>query len=176
MRIADGRPVGYRLVVECRGVRRLVCGEGMPGGIMSTLYTAYNLDKLMAGLGKHLHYVWTCTSPMHVTPPAKLYVTRSCTLCLVYSNTDKPDIHRSPCDLLPYSWTGKALPRTPAVPASCAVSCQDLSKEQALIVDPCGGWTTMEACVRTRRKFVGSDVRRDCLDKARQRFSDVMAA
>ena len=76
-----------------------------PNGIMATLYTANNLNQLLAGLDKHLHYVWTCTSPMHgATLMRRPYVTRSCTLCVVCSNTDTPEIHRSPCDLLPFSW------------------------------------------------------------------------
>jgi hypothetical protein len=32
---------------------------------MATLYTARHLDRLLAALTKHLHYVWTCVSPMH---------------------------------------------------------------------------------------------------------------
>ena len=42
-----------------------------PGGVMTTLYTAHALDRLLAGLAKHLHYVWLCVSPMHGSRPSR---------------------------------------------------------------------------------------------------------
>jgi hypothetical protein len=145
-----------------------------PNGIMATLYTANNLDRLLAGLGKHLHYVWTLVSPMHgVTLLHKPFVTRSCLLCVVFSNTNTPDIHRSPCDLLPYSWPETT--RWHEHQQSLSVVqylVEHFAKEGDLVCDPCsGGWTTMEACWRTGRRFIGADNRPDCLNVARQRFA-----
>ena len=150
-----------------------------PNGIMATLYTASNLDQLLAGLGKHLHYVWTCASPMHgATLMRRPYVTRSCTLCVVCSNTNTPEIHRSPCDLLPFSWRerNRYHEHQQSLPV-VQYLVEHFAKEADTVCDPCsGGWTTAVACWRTRRKFVGSDNREDCLEVARRRFRDVMAA
>jgi hypothetical protein len=105
------------------------------------------------------------------------FVTRCCTLCVVYSSTATSNIHRSPCDLLPYSWREK----TPwhehqqSLPVVQYV-VEHVAPENCLVCDPCsGGWTTMEACWRTGRRFVGSDDRADCLDKARGRFAEMQA-
>ena len=145
-----------------------------PGGIMATLYTAYNLDKLLARLSKHLHYFWTCVSPMHGS--ARLhtpFVTRCCTLCVVYSSTDTPHIHRSPCDLLPYSWREKNPWHENQQSLSVVQHLvEHFAREGDLICDPTsGGWTTMEAAWRTGRKFVGGDIRPHCLDLAQRRFA-----
>ena len=51
---------------------------------------------------------------------------------------------------------------------------EHLVKEGSLVCDPLsGGWTTMEACWRTGRRFVGGDNRHDCLEKARGRFEEM---
>lgn len=148
-----------------------------PGGIMTTLYTAYNLPLLLAELGKHLHYVWTCASPMHgcVPRPYTAFITRSCTLCVVYSNTTQPFIHRSPSDLLPYSWREKTKWHEHQQSLSVVqYLVEHFSRENDLVVDSCsGGWTTAEACWRTGRQFLGSDDRANCLDVARDRFASV---
>jgi hypothetical protein len=148
-----------------------------PGGIMATLYTAYNLNRLLAGLDTHLNYVWTCTSPMHgATLLHQTFVARSSTLCVVYSNGE-PDIHRSPCDLMPYSWMEKKYHNHQQSLPAVLYMVEHFAREGSLVVDPCGGgWTTAVACWRTRRKFVGSDNRENCLEVARRRFRDVMAA
>ena len=80
-----------------------------PDGVVTTLYTGYNLDRLLATLTKHLRYVWMCVSPMHgcVPRPYTAWITRCTTLCVVLGNTKKPFLHRSAQDLLPYSWREK---------------------------------------------------------------------
>lgn len=158
-----------------------------PGGIMATLYTASNLNRLLAELDNYLEYVWTCFSPMHGSMRLnKPFLTRCCTLCVVYSTkTAPPNIHRSPCDLLPYSWREKhpwhehqqSLPVVQYI-------VEHFAKEGALVADPCsGGWTTAVACWRTGRRFIGSDDGIDskgrivdCLDVARRRFAAEGAA
>ncbi|MGO9110086.1 MAG: DNA methyltransferase [Thermoguttaceae bacterium] len=154
-----------------------------PGGIMATLYTAYNLDQLLPKLSKHLDYVWLCVSPMHGCVQSRTpFVTRCCTLCILYSK-GVPDIHRSPQDLLPFSWKEKTKwhKHQQSLPV-VQYLVEHFSRENALICDPCsGGWTTMEACWRTGRRFVGSDDNNsesrimDCLDAARQRFAEMAA-
>ena len=148
-----------------------------PGGIMATIYTAYNLNRLLTGLDTHLNYVWTCMSPLYgATLMRRPYVTRSCTLCVVYSN-GQPKIHRSPCDLLPYSWMEKRYHEHQQSLPVVQYLVEHFAEKDCLICDPCsGGWTTMEACLRTGRRFVGSDNRENCLDVARQRFANVQAA
>ena len=146
---------------------------------MTTLYTGYNLDRLLARLTKHLHYVWLCVSPLYgcVPRPYTAWITRCTTLCVVLSNEKKPVIHRSPQDLLPYSWMEKKKWHEHQQSLSVIqYLVEHFAQEASLVVDPCsGGWTTMEACWRTGRRFVGSDDRPDCLDKARGRFAEMQA-
>jgi hypothetical protein len=150
-----------------------------PGGIMVTLYTAYNLDRLFAMLGEHLDYVWTCVSPMHgCVLSRKPFVTRCCTLCVVYSKGSPASIHRSPQDLLPFSWREETRwhEHQQSLPV-VQYLVEHFAAEGDLIADPCsGGWTTMEACWRTGRRFVGSDDRPNCLDVARDRFAAMRAS
>ncbi len=128
-----------------------------PGGIMATLYWADNLDQLLAKLTTHLYYVWLCVSPMQGSIQRKhtAFVHRCCTLCVVCSNTKEPYIHRSPHDLLPYSWLEKEDREWHEHQQSLPVVqylVEHFAAEDDLVVDPCsGGWTTMEACWRTGR-------------------------
>lgn len=156
-----------------------------PGGIMATLYTAYNLDRLLPKLSKHLNYVWLCVSPMHGGVQANTpFVTRCCTLCIVYSK-GIPNIHRSPQDLLPFSWREKTTwhEHQQSLPVVQYI-VEHFSREGDLVVDPCsGGWTTMEACWRTGRRFVGADDGIDskgrivdCIGVARRRFAKLQAS
>jgi hypothetical protein len=150
-----------------------------PGGIMATLYTARNLDRLIAELKKNLNYVWTCFSPMHGSNRLHTpFVTRCCTVCLLFSNGEKSNFHRSLCDLLPYSWRERTTWHEHQQSLSVVqYIVEHVAKEGSLICDSCsGGWTTMEACVRTGRKFVGGDDRPNCLDVARRRFAAMRAA
>jgi DNA modification methylase len=153
-----------------------------PGGIFVTLYTPYNLPQLIEALNAHLKYVWVCSSPLHgnTQSPHKVYVTRSITLALIYSNSDKPYIHRSPSDLLPYSWYEKRKwhPHQQSL-SVVQYLVEHLSAEGELVVDPtAGGWTTAMAAWRTGRRFLGSDSGRsgydgsDPLEVAKKRFQE----
>ena len=152
-----------------------------PGGIVVTLYWATNLDRLLVELSKHLEYIWLCVSPMQgsIQRPNTVFIQRCCTLCIVCSNTKKPYIHRSPHDLLPYSWanheeTQEWHEHQQSLPV-VQYLVEHFAAEKDLVVDPCsGGWSTAEACWRTNRRFVGSDDRADCLEVARQRFARML--
>jgi len=147
-----------------------------PDGIVTTLYSAHNLDRLLAD---------SRSTPLHLDvlqplvkgrPSLSPYLVRHCTLCVVYSNTRKPYFHQRPKDLLPETCGEEH--RWHEHQQSLSVTqylVETFAPEGSLVVDPCsGGWTTAVACYRAGRKFLGSDDRPDCLDVARRRFTELL--
>ena len=127
-----------------------------PDGIVTTLYSAHNLDRLLAGLTKHLHYIWTCVSPLSKGRPSlSPYLVRHCTLCVVCSNTRKPYFHQRPKDLLPETCGEER--RWHEHQQSLSVTqylVETFAPEGSLVIDPCsGGWTTAVACYRAGASF-----------------------
>jgi DNA (cytosine-5)-methyltransferase 1 len=153
-----------------------------PGGIVTTLCTAHNLDRLLVALTTHLEFVWLCCSPLQGCVQSRSpFLLRCCTLCVVLSDVKKPFFPYAPQDLLPTAWLkekdeAKRWHEHGQSPAVVQYLVEHCSERGALVVDPCsGGWSTMEACWRTGRRFIGSDDRPDCLDKARGRFAAMQA-
>jgi SAM-dependent methyltransferase len=152
------------------------CRVLQPGGILATFYGQAWLPRLLAELDKRLYWQWLFIEPWCGGYPLMgRWVNSRYAPVVVYCNEPTMHLRRNVDDVLPASRKERDCHEHQKSLASVQHLVQAFSGEEGdLVADCCsGGWTTALACHETRRRFVGSDNRPDCLDVARKRFANL---
>ena len=157
--IADFGAVAERLLV--------------PGGLLVTYSGHFNLDRVIADLGRHLTYRWMMASVWfgNANPIHPLDLANNWTPILVFSKGDWQKRRRWH-DLFHTDSKEKDWHPWQKPIHEIETLIRYFSDPGDLVVDPCGGgFTTAVACRNLGRRFVGCDIEERCVSRGWERLA-----